>query len=177
MQVAEACNGLRYLFPLMSFGFLCAAIYVGSWWHRAIIFFSTIPVTILMNSFRIGVIGVLVENYGIEQAEGFLHYFEGWVVFMVCVGILFLEMLFFAKIRGLKLMDVFSVDVPDMKTAIDLLPRRLNSQFIASGGCSWCRCYFGAFNSIAEKLKFLKESLSIPFLCFRFMVWQRCLYL
>ena len=24
LQVAEACSGLRYLFPLMSFGFLCA---------------------------------------------------------------------------------------------------------------------------------------------------------
>lgn len=134
LQVAEACNGLRYLFPLMSFGFLCAAIYTGAWWHRAIIFFSTIPVTILMNSFRIGVIGVLVENFGIEQAEGFLHYFEGWIVFMVCVGILFLEMWVFAKVSGRQLMDVFGLDIPPLETARQLLPQRANAQLIASAG-------------------------------------------
>lgn len=132
LQVAEACNGLRYLFPLMSFGFLCAAIYQGAWWHRAIIFLSTIPITILMNSFRIGVIGILVENFGIEQAEGFLHYFEGWIVFMACVGILFLEMWVLAKISGRQLMEVFGLDVPDLKSANGLLPRRANPQFIAS---------------------------------------------
>ncbi|MAF83644.1 MAG: VPLPA-CTERM-specific exosortase XrtD [Chromatiales bacterium] len=132
LQVAEACNGLRYLFPLMSFGFLCSAIYMGAWWQKIIIFFSTIPVTILMNSFRIGVIGVLVENFGIEQAEGFLHYFEGWIVFMACVGILFLEMWAFAKIRDKPLMDVFGLDIPPLETMKTLLPRKVNSQFLAT---------------------------------------------
>ncbi len=132
LQVAEACSGLRYLFPLMSFGFLCAAIYQGAWWHRAIIFLSTMPVTIFMNSFRIGVIGVLVENYGIEQAEGFLHYFEGWIVFMACVGILFFEMWFFAKISGRRLMDVFGLDIPPLASALKLLPRQVSPQLVTS---------------------------------------------
>jgi len=133
LQVAEACNGLRYLFPLMSFGFLCAAIYMGPWWHRAIIFLSAIPVTIFMNSFRIGVIGALVNSYGTEQAEGFLHYFEGWVVFMFCVGILFLEMWILAKSRGARLMDVFALDIPSASTLTNLLPSgRVQPQLIAS---------------------------------------------
>lgn len=132
LQVAEACNGLRYLFPLMSFGFLCAAIYQGAWWHRVIIFLSTIPLTIFMNSFRIGVIGVLVENYGIEQAEGFLHYFEGWIVFMACVGILFLEMWLFAMLGGRRLMEVFGLDVPSLESAKSLLPQKVSRQFIVS---------------------------------------------
>jgi hypothetical protein len=34
-------------------------------------------------------IGVLVNRYGIEHAEGFLHFFEGWVIFLACIGILF----------------------------------------------------------------------------------------
>ena len=132
LQVAEACSGLRYLFPLMSFGFLCAAIYRGAWWHKAIIFLSTIPVTIFMNSFRIGVIGVLVHNFGIEQAEGFLHYFEGWIVFMACVGILFLEMWVFAKMGARRFMDVFGLDIPPLTTLKELLPRHVSPQLIAS---------------------------------------------
>jgi len=100
LQVAEACNGLRYLFPLMTLGFIAAYLFKGALWKRALLFLSTIPITILMNSFRIGVIGVLVEHWGVSMAEGFLHDFEGWVIFMACTGLLVLEMSVLAKIGG-----------------------------------------------------------------------------
>jgi exosortase D (VPLPA-CTERM-specific) len=35
----------------------------------------------------------LVSYFGIGQAEGFLHYFEGWFIFMACICILFCEAL------------------------------------------------------------------------------------
>ncbi len=89
LQVAEACSGLRYLFPVMSFSYIFSVLYRGPVWHKAVLLLSAAPITVLMNSFRIGMIGVLVDNYGIEQAEGFLHYFEGWVIFIACVAILF----------------------------------------------------------------------------------------
>lgn len=90
LQVAEACSGLRYLFPILSFSYVFCVLYNGPVWHKIVILLSAAPITVFMNAFRIGVIGVLVENYGIEHAEGFLHYFEGWVIFGACVGILFL---------------------------------------------------------------------------------------
>lgn len=90
LQVAEACSGLRYLFPILSFSYLFAILYRGPLWHKAVLLLSAAPLTVLMNSFRIGVIGILVNSYGIEQAEGFLHFFEGWVIFLSCVGLLFL---------------------------------------------------------------------------------------
>ena len=91
LQVAEACSGLRYLFPLMSFGFLFAVLYKGPTWHKIVLFLSTLPITILMNSIRIAVIGLLVNRYGTGQAEGFIHFFEGWIIFIACVMILYLE--------------------------------------------------------------------------------------
>ncbi len=90
LQVVEACSGLRYLFPLMSLGFIAAYFYQAAFWKRALVFLATIPITIFMNSFRIGAIGVLVDNWGISMAEGFLHDFEGWIIFMACALILFL---------------------------------------------------------------------------------------
>lgn len=90
LQVAEACSGLRYLFPILSFSYLTAILYRGPFWHKALLFVMAAPLTVFMNAFRIGVIGVLVNSYGIEQAEGFLHFFEGWVIFGFCVAILFL---------------------------------------------------------------------------------------
>ena len=90
LQVAEACSGLRYLFPILSFSYLFAILYRGPIWHKVVLLLAAAPLTVLMNSFRIGVIGVLVNSYGIEHAEGFLHYFEGWVIFGACIAILFL---------------------------------------------------------------------------------------
>lgn len=92
LQVADACSGLRYLFPLMTLGFLMAYFYKGALWKRLVTFVSSIPVTVLMNSFRIGVIGVTVENWGIRMAEGFLHEFQGWIVFMASAGLMMCEM-------------------------------------------------------------------------------------
>lgn len=121
LQVAEACSGMRYLFPLMSFGFLCAVLFRGRWWQRAIILVSTVPITILMNSFRIGVIGILVNNFGIEQAEGFIHDFEGWVVFMACVAILFLEIWFFSRLEKRRFSEAFGLDIPPLADLTGLL--------------------------------------------------------
>jgi len=90
LQVAEACSGLRYLFPILSFSYLFAILYRGPMWHKAVLLLSAAPLTVLMNSVRIGIIGIIVNSYGIEHAEGFLHFFEGWVIFLSCVGILFL---------------------------------------------------------------------------------------
>lgn len=115
LQVVEACSGLRYLFPLISLAIISAFIYQAALWKRAVIVLSSIPITVLMNSFRIGVIGVLVEYWGIEQAEGFLHDFEGWIIFMTCLGLLLLEMwllVAFGKNKQ-KLSEVFAIEMPD----------------------------------------------------------------
>jgi len=115
LQVVEACSGLRYLFPLLTISFIVSYIYDASFWKRAIIFLSAIPITVLMNSFRIGVIGVLVEYWGQSMAEGFLHDFEGWIVFMACILVLVLEMWLLAKIGKDKksLNEIFGFDMPD----------------------------------------------------------------
>ena len=37
LQVAEACSGLRYLFPIMSFTYVFAVLYRGPVWHRLVL--------------------------------------------------------------------------------------------------------------------------------------------
>ncbi|MGI9286453.1 MAG: VPLPA-CTERM-specific exosortase XrtD [Pseudomonadales bacterium] len=129
LQVVEACSGLRYLFPLMSFGFLIAYLYRGPLWHRWVIFLSTVPITILMNSFRIGVIGVTVEYWGIEMAEGFLHDFEGWFVFMACLGVLLLEICLLNLFASKKVpvFDLLDLDYPTLNEIRNVIPGRRNT--------------------------------------------------
>ena len=112
LQVVEACSGLRYLFPLMSIGFICAYLFNTVLWKRVLVFLSSIPITIIMNSFRIGVVGLLVNQWGIEVAEGFLHDFEGWAVFMASLTLMIFLMLILAKLskNPRPLAELFGVD-------------------------------------------------------------------
>lgn len=98
LQVVEACSGLRYLFPLTALTLLCAYLYRESLWKRAVLVLSSIPISILLNGFRIGAIGVLVESYGQSAAEGFRHFFEGWVFFVASLGLLCVEMWLLARV-------------------------------------------------------------------------------
>jgi exosortase D (VPLPA-CTERM-specific) len=114
LQVAEACDGLRYLFPLMTLGFLIAYFYKGAWWKRATLFLSSVPITIVMNSWRIGTIGFMVEHWGIGMAEGFLHEFQGWMVFMLSAGLLITEMMLLNRIgpESGTWRELFGVELP-----------------------------------------------------------------
>jgi exosortase D (VPLPA-CTERM-specific) len=137
LQVVEACSGLRYLFPLMSFGFLIAYVYRGPTWQRWLIFLSTLPITVLMNSFRIGVIGVTVKHWGTAAADGFLHDFEGWVVFMACVALLCIEVWILNKINrtGKSMWDAMDLSTPslaDVKASLPAAFTRLNPYLIAT---------------------------------------------
>ncbi len=100
LQVVEACNGLRYLFPLMSLGYLIAYLMDDKWWKRIVVFLSVAPITILMNSLRIAMIGVTVNIWGQDMAEGVLHVFEGFVVFGICLVFLMGLALVLMRIGG-----------------------------------------------------------------------------
>lgn len=112
LLVAEACSGLRYLFPILSFSYVFAVLYRGPMWHKAVLLIAAAPITVLMNSVRIAIAGILVQYWGLGHLEGFSHFFEGWVIFMVSVILLFLlawVMLQMQKTR-LSLVDALDLD-------------------------------------------------------------------
>ncbi|MEK0086045.1 VPLPA-CTERM-specific exosortase XrtD [Benzoatithermus flavus] len=99
LQVAEACSGLRYLFPLSAFGFLCAWLFRAPLPARALVLVSVAPITVLVNALRLALTGLLVEHGSIALAEGFLHLFEGWAIFLLALLLLFGEMALLARLR------------------------------------------------------------------------------
>lgn len=90
LHVAEACSGLRYLFPILSFSYVFAILYTGPKWHKAVILLAAAPITMVMNAVRIAIAGIIVQHWGVEYVEGFSHFFEGWVIFLASVVLLFL---------------------------------------------------------------------------------------
>ena len=107
LQVVDACSGLRYLYPLMSLSFLAAYLFNAPIWQRIVVFLSGIPIAIGMNGLRIGLVGILVDRWGNEMAEGVLHLFEGWVIFLACAALLAAEICVLALISGKHFFDVF----------------------------------------------------------------------
>lgn len=98
LQVVEACSGLRYLIPLIALTLLSAYLFQKRLWKRVVLVASAIPLAVLLNGLRIGLIGVLVDRFGQGAAEGFMHLFEGWLLFVLSLAILSAEMWLLGKI-------------------------------------------------------------------------------
>ncbi len=65
-----------------------------------------------MNSVRIAVAGVIADRYGIEWLDGFTHFFEGWVIFLICIVLLFLLawLMVFLRRDKLSLLNALDLD-------------------------------------------------------------------
>jgi exosortase D (VPLPA-CTERM-specific) len=138
LEVAEACSGLRYLFPLMTLAFIIAYLFRGPLWKRVTIFLSSIPITIAMNSLRIGLIGITVEHWGSGMAEGALHEFEGWAVFMLSTGTVMLVAFGLARLGRSRLpwSQAFSLGPPPARSVTTQLaaaaPQAVPRPFMAA---------------------------------------------
>jgi exosortase D (VPLPA-CTERM-specific) len=131
MAVVEACSGLAYLYPLLGLGCICAYLFRASWWKRLLLILSTIPIAIMLNSLRIGLIGVLVQYFGPAVAEGFLHDFQGWAVFGVCVAVLVVEM-WLLNFRNNDGIGLETPSTPAISLDTDVATRPLSKPFLVT---------------------------------------------
>ncbi|WP_300064312.1 VPLPA-CTERM-specific exosortase XrtD [uncultured Roseobacter sp.] len=120
LHVAEACSGLRYMFPIMSFSYIFATLYRGPAWHKATLLLAAVPIAIVMNSIRIAVAGIIVQHYGDAWLEGFTHFFEGWVIFLACILILFVLawMMLWLNPKKMSLTEALDLDTDGLGTQI-----------------------------------------------------------
>ena len=89
LSVVEACSGIRSLLSLTFLSLVYGYFFEKKTWIRVVLFFSTVPIAIVANSSRVTITGILTQVKP-DAAEGFFHEAEGWVIFMVALGILIL---------------------------------------------------------------------------------------
>jgi exosortase len=89
LSVVEACSGIRSLLSLTFLSLVYGYFFEKKTWIRVVLFVSTVPIAIVANSSRVTITGVLTQVKP-EAAEGFFHEAEGWVIFMVALGIMIL---------------------------------------------------------------------------------------
>jgi exosortase len=82
LEVAEACSGIRSLVSLITLAIVFGYFSDKRLWVRTLIALSAVPVAIVTNGFRVAGTGIAAHRFGPAVAEGFLHEFSGWLVFV-----------------------------------------------------------------------------------------------
>lgn len=83
LEVAEACSGIRSLVSLITLGLVYGYFMDPRFWVRSLIVASAIPVAIVANGARVAWTGMAAHWIGPQAAEGFIHEFSGWIVFVL----------------------------------------------------------------------------------------------
>ena len=85
LGVTEACSGIRSLMTLIALGVAWAHLMLPRFWMQVVLVAAVVPIAIVANAGRIVMTGLVGQSLGVEYAEGFFHFFSGWLVFMVAI--------------------------------------------------------------------------------------------
>jgi exosortase len=89
LEVVEACSGIRSLMSLIALAVVYGYFLEKRVWMRWLLVFSVFPLAIFSNGIRVFVTALLTHYWGLAAAEGFLHSFSGWAIFVVSMVLLF----------------------------------------------------------------------------------------
>jgi exosortase len=89
LEVAEACSGIRSLMSLIALAVAYGNLAEPRRWVRYALVLLMVPSAIVTNAMRIVGAGVLAHKFGPQAAEGFLHQFSGWMVFLGTLVLIF----------------------------------------------------------------------------------------
>lgn len=89
LEVVKACSGIRSLLTLLTLAIIYGYLLEKRIWVRIVLACAAVPIAVAANSFRIFGTGVLVEYWDPDKAQGFFHEFQGWLVFVVSLILLF----------------------------------------------------------------------------------------
>ncbi len=89
LEVAEACSGIRSLVSLLTLAIVYGYFVESRSWARVALALAAIPVAIVANGLRVAGTGVTAHYWGASAAQGFLHTFSGWLVFLLAFVLLF----------------------------------------------------------------------------------------
>ena len=89
LEVVEACSGIRSLMSLLAlaagYGYLAERSTAVRW----LLFLAMVPLAIISNGTRVMITALMANYIGPRAAEGFMHEFSGWMIFVVAT-VLFL---------------------------------------------------------------------------------------
>ena len=124
-----------------------------------------------MNGLRIGIVGILVDRWGNQMAEGALHFLEGWVIFLACAALLGGEMFALAYLSGRRFFDVFHAPVFKARPAKEapVILSESSRLWHASPCCALAASLFSIFPAGRKSFRNVPASWRFPT---RLAQWQ-----
>lgn len=86
LNVADACAGMRMVVAFIALAVAVAFLSCNQWWQRVMVVLLSIPVALLMNVLRVGVLGLL-SIQDAELAVGGAHAFIGTLLLVPAFGL------------------------------------------------------------------------------------------
>lgn len=107
-EVVEACSGIRSLMTLVTLALVYAfftrrfekfenrSFWRNSdFWRALFLMLAALPIAVVTNAARVAATVLIAFYYGKETADGFLHDFSGWFVYLAALLLLFAASLLF----------------------------------------------------------------------------------
>ena len=88
IEVVEACSGIRSLMSLITLAVCYGYFAERNRYLRIVLVLLVIPLAVISNGLRVVGTAMLTYYWGPEAAEGFLHSFSGWAIFVVATCLL-----------------------------------------------------------------------------------------
>jgi exosortase len=88
LEVMEACSGIRSLMALLSLAVAYGFLAERRNWVRCALALWMVPSAIITNAIRIVIAGMSAHRFGPAAAQGILHEFSGWLVFLTALVLL-----------------------------------------------------------------------------------------
>lgn len=86
LQVAELCNGLKYLVTLVVFAVAFAHVTQPGLWRKVVLVVSAVPFALLANALRVIGTGALGYSLGREAITGMTHAYFGKAIYLAMLG-------------------------------------------------------------------------------------------
>jgi len=102
LEVVEACSGIRSLMTLVALAVAFGYLVSTRRWIRYVLAALMVPIAVVINAIRIMGAGLLARHFGPAAAEGFLHGFSGWAIFLVALLLMFSSYLILRHIDELR---------------------------------------------------------------------------
>jgi exosortase len=90
LEVADACSGIRSLMSLATLAVIYGYLMESKTWLRVVLALASLPIAVAANSLRVVGTGLLVQYWDPDKAQGFFHEFQGWLMFVASLIMLYL---------------------------------------------------------------------------------------
>lgn len=98
LEVEQACSGLRLFVSISALAFAYLLLVQRTWWEKALLVVSVVPIAIVANSMRIVATGMLYEYASSDAAKKFSHDFAGWAMIPLAAALFGLVLWYLSKL-------------------------------------------------------------------------------